>query len=113
MNRILVSAALLAAFTAAVHIVAGGSDIAGPLLASTLAAEPRLTLYAVWHMGSVMLVFSAIALGIGSLPGCAQGTRALVLFISLLWCAFGLVFLAIIVIHLGSGSLFTLPQWVL
>jgi len=92
MNRSLIIAALLAAFTAGVHIFAGGEDVATPLLASAIAGEPRLTLYAVWHMVSVALAMSAVALFIGSIPRHAHASRYLVLFISFLWCAFGVVF---------------------
>lgn len=113
MNRSLVTAALLAAFTAAVHIFAGGADVAGPLLASGLDGEPKLTLYAVWHMASMALAMSAVALFIGSLPRHAHAARYLVLFVSALWCAFGIVFLAVVAIQPESGWLFRLPQWVL
>lgn len=113
MNRLLVFAAVLAAFTAAVHILAGGSDVAAPLLASPMAGEPKLTLYAVWHMVSVALAMSAPALFIGSLPRHARAARYLVLFVSTLWCAFGLVFLCVVAIQPEGGWLFKLPQWVL
>lgn len=113
MNRLLVIAALLAAFTAAVHIFAGGLDVAAPLLTSTLSGEPKLTLYAVWHMVSVALATSAIALFIGSLPRHAKASRYLVLFVSGLWCAFGIVFLIVIAIQPEHGWLFKLPQWIL
>lgn len=113
MNRILIIAALIATFTTVVHIFAGGADVATPLLASTLAAEPKLTLYAVWHMASVALALSAVALLIGSLPKYAEAARYLVLFISVLWCAFGVVFLVVVIIQPESGWLFKLPQWML
>ncbi len=113
MNRLLAVAAFLAAFTAAVHIFAGGEDVASPLLASTLDGEPKLTLYAVWHMVSVILAMSAVALFVGSLPHYAHPARYLVLFVSAMWCAFGVVFLAVFAIQSESGWLFKLPQWVL
>lgn len=113
MNRPLVIAVVLAAFTAAVHILAGGSDVAVPLLASSLAGEPKLTLYAVWHMASVVLAMSVPALIVGSLPRHARAARYLVLFVSALWCAFGLVFLGLVALQPESGWLFKLPQWIL
>ena len=113
MNRILIVTAFTAAFTAAVHIFAGGADIATPLLASTLATETKLTLYAVWHMTSVVLVLSAFAFFVGGLSAYAQASRYLVLFTSTLWCAFGVVFLSIALIQPESGWLFKLPQWAL
>lgn len=113
MNRPLVAAALLAAFTAVIHIIAGGADVAAPLLASPLAGEPKLTLYAVWHMASVALSMSAAALVIGSLPRHAHAARYLVLFVSSLWCAFGVVFLAVVAVQPETGWLLKLPQWAL
>ncbi|WP_024301532.1 hypothetical protein [Pseudogulbenkiania sp. MAI-1] len=113
MNRLLVVAALLAAFTAVVHIFAGGADVAAPLLASALDGEPKLTLYAVWHMASVALSLSAAAFLVGSLPRHAGAARYLILFVSALWCAFGLVFLGVVAIQPESGWLLRLPQWVL
>lgn len=113
MNRPLIVAAFLAAFTAAVHFFAGGPDIAVPLLASSLADEPRLTLYAVWHMATVALALSALALFVAALPRHAVAARYMVLFISTLWFAFGTVFLVVIAIQPEGGWLFKLPQWIL
>ena len=113
MNRKIVLSAFIAAITAIIHIFAGGADVAAPMLNSVLGAEPKLTLYAVWHMVSVVLILSAIALFIGSLPKHAQAARWLIMFISILWCVFGLVFLVIICIQPDGGWLFKLPQWVL
>ncbi len=113
MNRKLVVSAFIAAITAIIHILLGGADVAAPLLNSTLDAEPKLTLYAVWHMVSAVLILSAIAFFIGSLPKYGQAARYLTVFISVLWCIFGLIFLVIISIQPGDGWLFKLPQWVL
>lgn len=113
MNRLLVIAAILAAVTTAVHVLAGGPDVAAPLLASSIAGEPKLTLYAVWHMASVVLAMSVPALIVGSSPRHARAARYLVLFVSTLWCAFGLVFLGLVAIQPESGWLFKLPQWIL
>lgn len=113
MNKPLLIAALLAAFTAAIHLFAGGANVAAPLLASSLAEEPRLTLYAVWHLVSVTLVLSAVALYVGSLHRHAAASRYLVLFISALWLCFGVVFLIVALTQPGEGLFFKLPQWVL
>lgn len=113
MNRPLIIAAFLAAVTAAIHIFAGGADVAAPLLASSMAEEPKLTLYAVWHMASVALTLSAVALFVGSLPRHAQASRYLVLFVSALWGAFGVVFLVVVAMQPDSGWLLKLPQWIL
>jgi hypothetical protein len=113
MNKRLFIAALLTAFIAAVHIFAGGADVAAPLLASSLAEETRLTLYAVWHLVSVTLVLSAIALYFSALPHHAVVARYLALFISVLWLCFGAVFLVVAFIQPGEGLFFKMPQWIL
>jgi hypothetical protein len=113
MNKPLLIAALLTAFIAAVHLFAGGADVVAPLLASSLAEEPRLTLYAVWHLVSVTLVLSAIALYVSALPQHAIAARYLALFISILWLGFGVVFLVIASTQPGEGLFFKIPQWTL
>ena len=113
MNRTLVVASLIAMVTAGIHVFMGGVSVAEPLLASALEIRPKLILYAVWHMASVALVLSALALFVASLQRQADAMRSLVRFISLLWCAFGLVFLAIVATAPDKGWLFQLPQWAL
>ena len=113
MNKILLSAAILAAATAAIHTFVGGQDVAAPLLNSQLAEEPRLVLYAVWHMATVALTLSAAALFAGAVPRYAATARSMVMFVSCLWLAFGAVFLAVAATHSGTGLFFKLPQRVL
>jgi len=113
MNRTLALASLIAMVTAGIHVFMGGASVVEPLLASALEARPKLILYAVWHMASVALVLSALALFVASLPRQADAMRSLVRFIALLWCAFGLVFLAIVATAPGADWLFKLPQWAL
>jgi hypothetical protein len=113
MNRLLFVAALLAAFTSVVHIFAGGVDVVSPLIASSMAGEPKLTLYAAWHMVSVVLAMSAAALFFGSFPRYAYAARYLVLFVSALWCAFGVVFLVVAAVQPENSWLLKLPQWAL
>lgn len=113
MNLCLLIASLIAAFTTGIHVFLGGADVAAPLLLSTLADEPRLTLYVVWHMASLTLGLSAFALFIGSLPRYSQSARYLVLFISVLWLGFAVIFIVVALIQPGDGWLFKLPQWIL
>jgi hypothetical protein len=112
-NKPLLFAALLTACIAAVHLFAGGTDVATPLLVSSLAEEPRLTLYAVWHLVTVTLVLSAIALYVSALPRHAIAAHYLALFISVLWLCFGVVFLLIASTQPGEGLFFKMPQWIL
>ena len=68
MNHFLLGAAVLAALIVAVHLFAGGRDVARPLLQSTeLDDTVRFTLYYCWHLVSITLVmmflgFAAAAL---------------------------------------------------
>ena len=112
MNLRLLIASLIAAFTTAVHVFLGGADVASPLLESTLASEPRLTLYVVWHMASLTLGLSALALFIGSIPRHSQSARYLVLFTSILWLGFAAIFVIVALSQPGKEWLFKLPQWI-
>lgn len=113
MNGKLLCAGLLALFTAAVHLVAGGRGIATPLLASTLADVPRITMYGVWHLVSLVLALSGAALLVAARPRALPAARWMVAFIGLLWLGFGLVVLGIAALQPGSGWWLKLPQWVL
>ncbi len=113
MNKLLLSAAVLAAFVTAVHVIAGGKDVASPLLASSISEEPRLTLYAVWHMVSVLLGISAAALVRAAMPKHQAGMASAVRLLALLWGASGLVFLVVAATQAGEGLFLKLPQWVL
>lgn len=113
MNKPLLFAALLSAFTAAVHFFVGGVHIVEPLLASAFDERFKFTLYAVWHMATAALLLSAIAFYLGSLPRYASSLRALVLFLSALWTAFGLVFILVALSQMGIVGLAFLPQWTL
>lgn len=113
MNWIWLLSGFLASATAALHLVAGGRDIARPLIASALNEEVKLTMYACWHLVSVSLVMSALTLlatGIGLLDA---ASRPLVLFISVLWLLFGVVFLVISLGMARPSGLFRFRQWVL
>ena len=113
MNRFLLSASILATATTAIHVFAGGNEVATPLLASQLSEAPRLTLYAVWHMATVALGLSALAFFVGALPRYAASSRSMVQFASVLWLAFGAVFVIVASTQPGSGLFLKLPQWVL
>lgn len=113
MNKVLLLASVLAAAVTAIHVVAGGNDVVAPLLAAQLEESPRLTLYAAWHMVSVLLGASALALGWAALPGRAVPAASAVRLIAVLWVASGIVFLAVGLTQPGDGLLLKLPQWAL
>jgi hypothetical protein len=113
MNKLLLIAAILATATTAIHTFIGGKEIAGPLLASSLAEVPRLTLYAVWHMATAALALSSVALFVGAVPRFAASWRPMVLFVSALWLAFGTVFVIVAISQSGAGLYLKLPQWAL
>lgn len=109
-----VIAGILSAFTALLHIVGGGITIARPLLSSSLGDEPRLVSYAVWHMASITMSLSAIALLRGARARFQQQARYTVMFIGLLWTGFGLSFLGVAVAEGHTDLLLSdLSQWTL
>ena len=112
MNRLLLVAAVLAALTACIHVVVGTAEIASPLLRSSLAPEVRYLLYACWHLVSCVLVVSAVGLFV-SARSRQQHARLLVLYISWLWLAFGVVFILVGLLGAHGALFFKLPQWVL
>jgi len=112
-NRLLLSAGLIAAFTAALHTFAGTPEIQEPLLRSTIPQPVSLLLYACWHLVTVTLVLSAVALIWSARPNSRTSAGALPRFISLLWLLFGLVFVAVALVFSGPSTLLVLPQWVM
>ena len=112
-NGLLLASGLIAAITAALHAFAGTLEIQEPLLRSTLPLPLRLLLYACWHLVTVTLVLSALALIWSARPNNRVVAGALPRFVSLLWLLFGLVFIAVALVFSGPSTLLVLPQWVL
>ena len=111
MNWIVISSGILAFITAGVHIVAGGKEVARPLLAAPMDETVKLTMYACWHLVSVSLLLSSFALlvnGFGFLD-----SPPMVAFISALWLLYGIVFIVVNYCIASLPSLFRLPQWIL
>lgn len=113
MNRTLLFTSILATFTAAVHIFVGTPEIQEPLLRSALPQEISLLLYACWHLVSVTLSLSALAFFISARANLAGSSRNMVKLVSYMWLCFGLVFIAIALLHSGVSMLLKLPQWTL
>jgi hypothetical protein len=112
-NPLLLVSGLLAAFTAALHTFAGTPEIQEPLLRSTIPQPVSLLLYACWHLVTVALVLSAVALIWSAGPNSRTAAGALPLFVSILWLLFGLVFVAVALVFSGPSALLVLPQWIL
>jgi hypothetical protein len=111
MNWFIIASGVLAAIAAVIHIAAGGSEVARPLLESSVDQVVKLTMYACWHLVSVALVLSALALlASGS---ALVDSPLMVAYISTLWLLFGLVFLVVTLGMAKPRGLFRLPQWVL
>jgi len=112
-NRLLLAAGLIAALTAGLHTFVGTSEIQEPLLRSTIPQPVSLLLYACWHLVTVTLILSAVALIWSAYPKNRTSAGVLPRFVSLLWLLFGLVFVAVALLFSGPSTLLVLPQWIL
>ena len=81
-----------------------------PVAESALADEPRLVSLAVWHMSSVAIGLSIVALGLGSLPRFASRSHYLVIFVSVMWLGFALCFVATALTQSADDAFAKLPQ---
>ncbi len=106
------TAGVIAAGVAAVHIVAGGRDVVRPLLAGAISAEPRRTLHAVWHMVSADLALAAAALIWLALSD-RPGGDAMAWLIAAHFAVYAAAFLAVTLAAGWSKPLLRLPQWML
>ncbi|MFD3538679.1 hypothetical protein ACFWUQ_04170 [Streptomyces sp. NPDC058662] len=113
MNSWLLAAGITASGVAAVHAVAGGRDVVRPLLSCGLADEPKRVLHAVWHMVTVDLVLSAVALVYLALANGAAGTDLVAWFVAAHFLAYAAAFLVITLSVGWSKPLLRLPQWIL
>lgn len=112
-SRVLLTAAAGAAFTTALHIFGGGNSVARPIADSSLADEPRLLALSVWHMVSIVLGFSALALAFAASPKQIQPSRYMVLFISTLWIGFGQAVMGVGLTQANGKMFWKLPQPIL
>ncbi len=111
MNWLVISSGILGLITSAAHIVAGGKEVARPLLASTLNDEVKLTTYACWHLVSVSLVATSLGLlaaGLGFIK-----SPSMVIFVSALWILYGIVFLVVTLRVAKPPGIVRFPQWTL
>mgnify|MGYP001607159796 CR=1 FL=1 len=112
-NRMLATSSVLAAFTAVVHTIGGTIEIHAPLLESPLPESIRLLLYACWHLVTVALILSALALAWAARGDRARTESALPIFGGTLWSSFGAVCIAVALGFGEPSTLLVLPQWTL
>lgn len=96
--------AILAAFTAVLHIFVGTFDTLIPMLEADLPAPVSGTLHACWHMVSLFLVVS-----IWAFWQCNLLARP----VAWLWLGSAAIFVAVGIWHGGLAGLLVLPQWTL
>ncbi len=102
------AAALFAAFTYAVHVVAGGRHIARPLLRATDMSEvARYTNYYCWHLVTLTLLAMVIAFALAA----SSGSRELGGFATALAAAF--MAWNVVLIGWKRLKIAQYPQWVL
>lgn len=113
MNGWLLAAGITAVGVAAVHIVGGRRDVVHPLLSSGLADEPKRVLHAVWHMVSIDLMLSGLALLYLSLTDGTPGTGLVAWFVAAHFIAYAAAFLVVTLSVGWPRPLIRLPQWIL
>lgn len=113
MNGWLLAAGITALGVAAVHIVAGHRDVVGPLLSCGLGDEPKRVLHAVWHMVSIDLALSGLALLHLSLTDSTSGTGLVAWFVAAHFIAYAAAFLLVTLSVGWPRPLLRLPQWIL
>ena len=112
MNFFMLIGGLLALFTAAVHLIGGGREIAKPLLTNEALPEPvKLTMYACWHFVSIFLLISGVVLCTGSFTICFSDQ--IFMAIALMYFIMSGMFLVITIFVTENKGLFTYPQWTL
>ena len=111
MSWLVTAAGILASITAVAHIVAGGRDIARPLLESALDLEVKMTLYACWHLVSVSLVASSLVILAEGLGFIAY--PPVVSYVSAIWILYAVTFLVVTLRVSKPPGLLRLPQWTL
>ncbi|MFD6801903.1 hypothetical protein [Streptomyces cyaneofuscatus] len=113
MNGWLLAAGTTALGVAAVHIVGGHRDVVRPLLSCGLAGEPKRVLHAVWHMVSIDLVLSGLALLHLSLTDGTPGAGLVAWFVAAHFIAYAAAFLVVTLTVGWPRPLLRLPQWIL
>jgi len=99
--------------TALVHLIAGHFEIIKPFMQCDLVPVPKATLHACWHIVTVILFVSAIALLYLGVNPTSTDSNILALFIGGQFVAYAIVFLVFALAGNWSNKLIRLPQWIL
>ncbi len=99
--------------TALIHLIGGQIGVIKPFLRCDLAAMPKATLHACWHIVTILLFASAIALLYSGVNPTSTGSNTLALFIGGQFVAYAIVFLVLALAGNWSNKLIRLPQWIL
>jgi len=109
MNAYFIAAALISAFTCLIHAIAGGREIAKPLLAvGELGKIPKYTTYYCWHLVTITLAAIALAFWLAATD---ETEILLAMFATGAATLFALWSLAMIAIF--KLRLWHFPQWAL
>ncbi|QIP88182.1 hypothetical protein GLX30_33875 [Streptomyces sp. Tu 2975] len=113
MNGWFLAAGITALGVAAVHVVGGHRDVVRPLISCGLADEPKRVLHAVWHMVSVDLAFSGLALLYLALMDGTPEAGLVAWFVAAHFIAYAAAFLVVTLSVGRPRPLLRLPQWIL
>ena len=110
MNAWIFGAGFLGCCTVLVHVFAGHADTLNPLFKSNLPSIPKITVLACWHMGTVTLLGTSLALiYIGW--HAYEGLYLLAYIIGIYYVLFALVFVVVGWYHFGTATLINMPHW--
>ncbi len=112
-NRAIATSSILAGFTACIHLILGTPEAIGAIFQSNMIESQKLLLYACWHLVTATLFMSSYILFKIAKINNDIASLHVVKSISVLWIAFGLIFIAISLVHSGPGMMLELPQWLL
>ncbi len=106
------SAGGLCFLTALLHLIGGHFDPVKPFLQSDVNPVTKATLYACWHMVTIVLFSSALLIIYGALDQ-KQSLETAISFVSIQYILFALIFLVVAKRLALSNKLLSLPQWIL
>lgn len=112
MNGSWIVASVIAAITTFIHLRLGGEDVVALMLQGGFDEVAKTTMHAVWHMVSVALGSSALALFVAGLQG-GHGRLALMRLLAWQYALFGALCLWLGAQRFGWLGVWLLPQWVL